>query len=284
LSISGSGTSVTLGETLTYAGSFSEGADDTFMLSGGNLLLRGAAAFAGGTVDGSKRLETEGTTTVSGLTIGGTVEWENTKTVTQTGGTVTIGDSSGDKAFLDNTATDVYDITGASAIGRGSSTASHIENAGLFEQTGGTGTSTIAPAVTNTGTLEITSGALDFTGAVTGKGTDLISGASTLEFDSTVAAGQTLSFTGGGGALNLTAPQGFAGKISGFDTVGANDSIEVASPWVFSGFTENARGTQGTLGFIDGAVHHSLTLLGDYNRTDFVHQTLANGATLITYT
>ena len=140
---------MTLGETLTYAGSFSEGAGDTFVLSGGYLLLNGADTFAGGTVDGSKFLYTEGTTAVSGLTIGGTVEWENTKTVTQSGGTVTIGDSSGDKAFLDNTATGTYDITDDSAIGRGSSTASDIKNAGLFEKTGGTGTSTIAPAVTH---------------------------------------------------------------------------------------------------------------------------------------
>ena len=141
---------MTLGEALTYSGSFSEGADDTFVLSGGNLLLNGADTFAGGTVDGSNLLETEGTTTVSGLTIGGTAEWENTKAVNQSGGTVTIGDSSGDKAFLDNTAKGTYDIVDDSGIGRGSSTASYIENAGLFEKTGGTGTSTIAPAVTNT--------------------------------------------------------------------------------------------------------------------------------------
>jgi hypothetical protein len=80
-SISGVGTDVTLDENLTYAGSFSEGAGDTFVLSGGSLLLAGAAAFARGTVDGANLLETEGATTVSGSTIGGTVEWENTKTV-----------------------------------------------------------------------------------------------------------------------------------------------------------------------------------------------------------
>ncbi len=57
----------------------------------------------GGTVDGSNFLYTEGTTTVSGLTIGGTVEWENTAGVTQSDGTVTIGGSSGDEAILFNT-------------------------------------------------------------------------------------------------------------------------------------------------------------------------------------
>ncbi len=132
-SISGAGTDV---EALTYSGSFSEGAGDTFVLSGGNLLLNGADTFSGGTVDGSKLLETEGTTTVSGLTIGGTVEWENTNSVTQSG-TVTIGDGSGDVAFLDNTSTGTYDITANSGINQGSSTASNIVNAGLFEEQAG---------------------------------------------------------------------------------------------------------------------------------------------------
>ena len=62
-SISGAGTDVTLDENLTYAGSFSEGANDTFVLSGGHLLLSNAATFAGGTVDGSNILYTTGTTT-----------------------------------------------------------------------------------------------------------------------------------------------------------------------------------------------------------------------------
>ena len=138
-SISGAGTDVTLDESLSYAGSFSEGAGDTFVLSGGHLLLSGAATFAGGTVDGSNFLYTEGTTTVSGLTIGGTVEWENTKTVNQSGGTVTIGDASGDEAILFNTSKATYDIADDSGIGLGASTASYIHNAGLFEKTGGTG-------------------------------------------------------------------------------------------------------------------------------------------------
>ena len=133
-SISGAGADVTLGENLNYAGSFSEAAGDTFVLSGGNLLLSGADTFSGGTVDGSKLLETEGKTTVSGLTIGGTVEWENTKTVIESSGPVTIGNSSGDKAFLDNTSTGTYDISGAGGIGRGSSTASYIDNAGTLRK------------------------------------------------------------------------------------------------------------------------------------------------------
>jgi len=213
------------------------------------------------------------------------VEWENTEAVTQSGGTVTIGDASGDEAILDNAAKATYDITDDSGIDRGSSTASYIDNAGLLEKTGGTATSVIAPAVTNTGTIEVAAATLDVQRAVTGKGSDQISGASTLEFDAKVSAGQTVYFTGSGGALALRYPASFAGDISGFDTAGAgsNDTIEVARHWVFSGATENAGGTKGTLTFANGASTLSLTLLGDYNPADFRHHTQADGSTLITY-
>ena len=273
-----SGADVTLDESLSYAGSFSEGAGDTFVLSGGHLLFSGAATFSGGTVDGSHFLYTEGTTAVSGLTIGGTVEWENTGTVDESGGSATIGDASGDEAILDNTPKATYDIADDSGIDRGSSTASGIENAGLFEKTGGTGVSAIVPKVTNNGTIEVSAATLDFKGAISGTGSAIVSGPSTLEFDAKVATGQTISFTGSGGELALHGPAAFAGDISGFDTTGAgsNDAIEVATPWAFTGFTENAGGTQGTLGFANGASTISLTLLGDYDPADFVHQTRAN--------
>ena len=257
------------------------------MLSGGSLVLTGDDTLAIGTVEGSNLLKTEGTTTVSGLAIGGTVEWENTGTVTESGETVTvtIGDSSGDEAELFNTSTGTYDSADDSGIDRGSSKASYIKNAGLFEKTGGTGTSAITPAVTNSGTLEAASGTLEFKGAVTGTGTDEISGRATLEFYATVAAGQTVSFAGSGGELLLHDPAGFAGSISGFDEAGAgsNDTIRVAAPWDFTGFTENAGSTEGTLGFSNGSSTLSLTLIGDYNANDFVQQTGPHGSTLITY-
>ncbi len=73
---------------------------------------------------------------------------------------------------------------------------------------------------------------------------------------------------------------------TGFDTTGAGskDTIQVAAPWVFTGFTENSGGTQGDLGFMNGASSLSLTLIGDYNPLDFVHKSGPHGSTLITYT
>ena len=171
-----SGTDVTLNALLNSPGSFSE-VDDTFFLSGGNLVLSGAATFAGGTVDGSKILYTTKSTTVSaGLTIGGTVEWINTGALTQSGGTVTIGDASGGKAILNNEKSGIYNITDDSGIGLGSSTTSaikNIKNEGLFEKTGvttgGTGTSVIVPNINNNGTIEVTSGTLDLQGGYPGR-------------------------------------------------------------------------------------------------------------------
>ena len=281
-SISGAGTDVTLDENLSYKGSFSEGAGDTFVLSGGNLLLNGADTFSGGTVDGSNSLETEGTTKVSGLTIGGTAEWENTTTVTQSGGTGTIDDATGVEPFLDNMSTGTYDIADNSGITLGSSTASFIVNAGLLEKMGGTSTSVIAPAVTNTGTLEVTAGTLDFQGAVTGTGTDTISGASTLEFDSAVSSSttvgsQNIRFTGG--TLDLTDPTSFYGEVSGF---AAGDTVELLGSWAFSGFSENSGGTLATLTLVNGTTTHAFDFVGDYAQGDFK---ITSGATsTITHT
>ena len=46
---------------------------------------------------------------------------------------------------------------------------------------------------------------------------------------------------------------------------------------------ENAGGTEGTLGFKNGASTLSITLVGDYTG-NFAHQSGPNGSTLITYT
>ena len=252
---------MTLDENLNYAGSFSEGAGDTFVLSGGHLLLSGAATFAGGTVDGSNILYTEGTTTVSGLTIGGTVEWENTNAVNQSGGNVTIGDASGDEAILFNTSTATYDILDNSGIELGASTASYIKNAGLFEKTGGTGMSTIVPAVTNTGTIEVTSGTLDFEGGDIRDGIGHHLG----RFHAGVrrgGRGRPDSFLHRQRRRTRTArPSGFAGTSAASTRPEPDRTTRSRSPALgLSGFTENAGGTQGTLGFTNGASTLSLTL------------------------
>jgi hypothetical protein len=236
LSISGSDASVTLSEALTYAGAFSEAAGDTLALTAGALVLTGANdAFSGGTVDGSKFLYTEGTTAVSGLTIGGTVEWENTNAVNQSGGNVTLGDNiAADQAILYNAPTATYDILDNSGIGLGASTASYISDAGELEKTGGAGTSTIAPSFyeASTGTVTVGSGTLSFSGrvislagAITGSGTlQLAGGASTLSGGGAVNVAN-LSETSSGTSLIVSENLSYAGAF----TQGAGSKLSISS-------------------------------------------------------
>ena len=75
---------------------------------------------------------------------------------------------------------------------------------------------------------------------MTGKGTDTISGASTLEFGagvstSTTAGNQDIGFTGGG-TLHLLAPASFYGEISDF---GSGDTVELLGLWTFSSISQS---------------------------------------------
>jgi hypothetical protein len=224
---------------------------------------------------------TFGVTTVSGrLVVAGDVS----------GGATILGEPAGDLAQLAIASTGAWDITDDSGIALRAAPSS-ILNSGLFAKTGttGAGPSVITPNVTNNGVntggeavnggIYVSAGRLDFKGAVSGTGTDTISGASTLEFDSTVGGGQTAGFTGGGGAVDLIDPLGFAGKISGF---AAPDSVDLKGDWVFSHFSETGNGNMGTLTLTSGSNQLSLNFLGDYTKGDF---TIASGATTtITHT
>ncbi len=279
LAISGAATNVTLDENLNYAGAFSL-LGGTLDLAAGQLELSGDDNLTGGAVNGSHLFITQGLAkTVSALTLGGTLDWENTTTVNQTG-TVTIGDASGNAAVLDNTASGIYDFLGDTKLAEGTSTASYIANAGVIKKTGGTGISAIRPEVVNTGTLKAKTGTLELKGAITGTGLDSIAGVATMQFDSTVAAGQTVSFSGSGGTLDLAAPQGFSGAITGFDLGGnTNDALDIGASWTFTGATQGAAST--TLSLVDGSAHAAVTLLGAYTGT-FSH-TAITGGTQITY-
>ncbi|HZZ62277.1 MAG TPA: hypothetical protein VFE63_14075 [Roseiarcus sp.] len=301
--ISGSGTSVTLAENLTYAGAFSAGVGTTLNLTGGGLTLAGTDSFAGATTSGSKTLTAKGTTTLLGLTIGGKTTFSDGGALAQSGGSVTVGDAAGDVAKLTITATGTWDITDDSGIARGTSTSSAITNNGLLEKTSGTGASVITPKVTNTGVntgggavdggIYVSSGTLDFKGAVIGgavatPGPDTIStisgaSSSVLEFDAAVASSATVGsqdivFGSGGGTLDLTKPTNFWGEISGF---AAGDAVDLLGNWKFSSISDVSGVT--TLTLANGATtKHAFTFVGDYAQGDF-H--IASGSTtIITHT
>jgi hypothetical protein len=138
----------------------------------------------------------------------------------------------------------------------------------LFEKTGGTGTSVITSNATNDGTILVSSGKLELEGAVTGTGTDTISGSSKLEFDKGVSTAATLGdqdidFTGGG-TLALLEPSRFYGEISDF---GSGDTIKLDHSWRFSAISEVGGVT--TLTLHRGSTTHDFEFVGDYTRSDF---------------
>ncbi len=261
----GSTTALTLAEILSYSGSFSEGAGSTVSISSGDTL----------TLTGTDAFDANGTTTVAGLTIGGATTFSDGGTLTESGGSTTLGDAAGDIAKLTIAAAGTWDILDNSGIARGSSTSSAITSHGLFEKTGGTGTSVITPATTNDGTVLVSSGTLELKGAVTGKGTDTISGASTLEFGagvstSTTVGNQDIGFTSGG-TLHLLAPASFYGEISDF---GSGDTVELLGSWTFSSISQSGDVT--TLTLSNGSTTHDFEFVGDYAESNF---TIASATT-----
>jgi hypothetical protein len=277
------GTTLTVSENLTYPGSFTEYAGATVSVSKGDSFTLSGTASLSGKVSGKGTLALAGgSATISGTTFSdGGVLIENSESVTD-------GDAAGDVAKLTIASTGTWNILDNSGIGLGSSALSSITNAGLFEKTGGTGTSVIAPKIANNGvntstggnpvnggTL-VSSGTLDFKAAVTGgtvatPGTDTISGTTTLEFDSTVATSKTvgsqdIQFSGSGGTLDLNKPTGFWGEISGF---APGDTIDILGNWGFSSFSENAGGTLGTLTLASGTTKHAFEFVGDFTPGSF---------------
>jgi hypothetical protein len=233
-------------QTLTYAGHFTEGAGATVLLVEVDLTLSGSASFTNATINATGTLGLEGATTLSGFTIGGAVTAEVSATATQSGGAVTIGDSGGQGASLGIFSTGTYAIADNSGIT--ATATSKIANAGLFEKTGGTGTSVISAMINNNKTIAAKTGVLDLAGAINATGTDTVAASATLEVDSTVAAAQTLTYSGSGGTFSLNdldvgGTNLFHGSLSGF---AAGDKIDAGAPFgtgTTFNFVENGNGT-----------------------------------------
>lgn len=113
---------------------------------------------------------------------------------------------------------------------------------------------------------------MTFADAVTG--TDTILAMSTLEFDSALAANQTISFSGSNGTLKLMDPLGYAGShIAGF---AVTDTVELGGSWSFSSFSENAGGTLGTLTLTNGTNNVAFNFAGDFTSSSFSIETGTN--------
>jgi hypothetical protein len=244
-------------------------ADGVYVAGGGAVTNAGTISGPTASVEfagaGANTLTLESGSTLNGDAIGSAASGATNALVLQ--GTGTANNNFDNFNALNVQASADWTLGGDSTFG-----AATVSSSALFDITG---SMTTTGTVLNKGTIGVSSGALDLEGAVSGKGTDTISGASTLEFDSTVGGGQTVGFTGGGGTLDLLDPLGFAAKISGF---AATDSVELSGDWVFSHFSETGNGNMGTLTLANGSNDLSLHFLGDYTASDF---NIASGATTI---
>ncbi len=223
-------TSGTLAElSHTTVASFADTRGDVVLGSGDVLTVSGAASFGllnnyGGQIDGAGTLATKGTTTLATQTstypdlyLGQGATWANTGTVLD-GGRIDIGDNAGQTATITNAAGAVFDLTTDTAglIDYSTSTGS-FANAGLLEKTGGTGVSEIDATVTNTGTIAVTSGTLEFDGG--GSFGGKITGSGTIAFGygtATLSTATTTAVLVDGATLDLTAPSlGAVSETSG---------------------------------------------------------------------
>jgi autotransporter passenger strand-loop-strand repeat protein len=123
------------------------------------------------------------------------------------------------------------------------------------------------------GVLIVSSGA-----TVTG-GVNVVAGSAII--DGTMAAGQTVSFAGSAGTLQLDNLSAFGAAISGLG--GAFEKIDIGG-FAF-GPSETVAwsqaGTSGTLTLNNGATSGSLTLVGTYATSDFRLFTDGRGGTLV---
>ncbi len=254
--------------TVTITGSASLGSTNAYALESGigTTDLKGTSTLSGSNVgyyfalDGGRVLQNDGTLTWTG----GPIDMGSNPFGTAVGGS-TIVNSLG-AIFNDAVAYSIVNGTGTNVF----------NNAGTFETSFASGTTSIGVTFNNTGIVEVQTGTLDFSNAVTGTGAYTIGTASngaTLEFDSSVAAGATVTFEGPTGTLLILQPPSFSTSnvISGIS--GTGDVLDLRG--FFSGSdtvhaTTGAgsfNGTNTTLTVTD--VTHSatfqFTLQGDYS-------------------
>jgi Ca2+-binding RTX toxin-like protein len=178
---------------------------------------------------------------------------------------------------LDNQGVIVADGTHALVIDTGTNV---ITNAGTLEATG-TGGLLLESAIANTGALWVNGGKITVHGDVTGAGSALISGASTLELDG--AAHVTVTFAdNGAGTLKLGDADHFAGSVAGF---GAGDTLDLAdigfgSSTTLAYLTDTAG--SGALVISDGASTAHIALQGAYANAGFHAVQDQNGGTVLT--
>jgi hypothetical protein len=157
-----------------------------------------------------------------------------------------------------------------------------IENSGTLESIGSGGL-VVNSGIDNSGLIWANGSNIALNGAVSGPGTVLVDGASTVTFGAATAVNTTLT-ADAAATLVMNDSIDFSGKISGFD---ANDHLDLTDMMFASGislaYVANHDGTGGVLQVSDGAHTANISLLGQYDASNFA--SVADGAngTVVTY-
>jgi hypothetical protein len=239
---------VTLDENLAFGGDFNL-ENSTLDLSAVSLTLSGTDTFAGATIDGNGAIVTaKGSITgVNSFTLGGTDIWENFGTVGEVGN-LAIGDGSLNAAAFFNEKGATFKFQNDSSIMIGAAFGSSFLNLGTLEVTAGTGTSQVQAVTTDTGTIIVQSGTIEFlgfdnsfAGTISGKGAFEIGGGvnvinhgttiKTASFDITgdgaIILGENLSYDG---TFNVNVGNGAFLNLGGFTlTLTGNDTFNGAT-------------------------------------------------------
>jgi hypothetical protein len=163
-------------------------------------------------------------------------------------------------------------------------TGNQIVNTGTLEANSG-GRMEIDDSVYNESTssfLKADDGTMDVKGAFSGPaGFATVSNGGTLEFESSVAAGQTVIFADATGTLKLDDTQDFQAPISGFVS---GDTIDLTGATYASNDHAVWTQTDGTLQIYNGStLQATLNLAGTYNPSNFVLVQDHNGGTDVLY-
>jgi hypothetical protein len=303
----GGGAALTITGANSYAGSLSLSSGSTLNLATAatKLTLSGTSETLAGLVSGAGTVLLTGSATslaVDNLVLGGSVVLEDDKgNIAQTTN-LTIGAGSSSTASLNILAKSTFSLTGNASINSAGSGA--ITNAGTLAMVQGLGTSTIAPLVTNTGSISSGSGtlafasnvtndgaistsdghAVTFAGSVATSGSDtgtinLASGGLAL-FGGFVGSAETLRFTDGSNAIaDLADAPKFDGTIAGFSGSNVIDLAGfISSGDSFAGGVLTLTGT-----FAGSAATVALNFSGSYSTASFTVDPNVNGGTHITF-
>lgn len=160
--------------------------------------------------------------------------------------------------------------------------ANEIVNSGTLESSGSGGLY-INSALLNSGELWANGGNIFVKGAVSGSGSAVFDGTSSIEFGAAASSNVTFAETATG-TLRLADSDGFTGAISGWNGDDALDLLDIdfaAATW---SYTVNADGTTGgVLTVTDGTDIANVALIGQYASGGFQLAGDGIGGTAVTY-